>query len=816
MFQVQAFPSPPQLILPDLSSPCLSIPPDICVESSQYTFTVSLPDNDQMYQVVYQRCCRNQTILNLNNPGAQGLTIVAEIPAGDIGECNNRPYFNNFPPPVLCAQEMLQFDHSATDPDGDSLAYKLCSPYLGATQNNPQPVPPGNPPYEPVVWGIGYDSQAPLNANPGLEIDVNTGLLTGTPTQLGQFVVGVCVEEWRDGQLLSVNTRDFQFNVAFCEPLSEAVIAEPSSEDLCQDLTFEFENLSDPSNNFEWNFGDPTTEDDVSTNFNASYTYPDTGTYIVTLVTNPGFFCSDTAILELPVYYSAQIEVSIADFECVNGQQVFSFVADGEFDQENGIVLWEFGENASPPDGSGLQVDGITFSDTGPQTVHVQVLNSFCTADDEVVVTIPEPPDATIDPQDVFCNGLTYQFSQESENASIYSWDFGVIGEDTDVSNQPQTSFTFPEEGIYTVSLTVQNPDNCPITVTEQFELRPLLDPDIAPTSVVCLEGNSVNFEAAGSYTNNASFLWEFDNASPATSTQENPVGIAFESSGDHPVTLTISENGCTRTADDIQRIHINPIAAFDAQPTEGCAPLEVIFSEQAVSESSSISYTWDLGDGSTSDFRNVRHVYEFPGTYTVSFKIENLNGCIDSDEITIDDLITVTPSPKAGFLLDPQVVSVINPEISIINNSIGSTECSYWFDNHLFEDCDFDHVMNNVEAQTITQTVSNEYGCTDMATRDVFISDHLIYIPNAFTPDGDGLNDIFMPETTGAIRIQMYIYDRWGELIYKNENEEIGWTGQSPNEDYFAPAGVYEYQIILTDSQTWNYEYTGSVRLLR
>jgi len=816
LFQVQAFPTTPQVIEPDLSSPCLSIPPDICVESAQYIFDVTLPNDLQTYQIVYQRCCRNQTILNLINPGTQGLTIVAEIPPGATAECNNRPFFNNFPPPVLCAQEELLFDHSATDPDGDSLAYKLCSPYLGGSQTNPQPVPPSDPPYDPVLWGAAFDAESPLNADPGLSIDVNTGLLTGTPIQLGQFVIGVCVEEWRNGQLLSTNTRDFQFNVAFCEPTSEALIAEPSAEDLCQDLTFDFENLSDPVNFFIWDFGDPTTEDDVADTYNASYTYPDTGTYVVTLVTNPGFFCSDTTTIEVPVYNSAQIEVSISEFDCINGEQVFTFAADGEFDQENGQVLWDFGENAEPPDGEGLQVSGITFSQTGPQSVQVQVLNSFCTADDEVVVSIPEPPEAIIDPQDEFCNGLNYQFSQQSENASIYSWDFGVEGDDADVSNLSQTGFTFPDEGIYTVTLTVQDVDNCPITVTEQFEIRPLLAPDIEPTSVVCLDNNSINFEASGSYTSDAEFLWQFDMGSPSTSSLENPTGISFESSGQHPISLTISENGCSRTAEAIQDIHVNPIAAFEAFPTEGCAPLEVLFSEQSISQSSSIAYDWDLGDGTRSESRNVRHVYTVPGTYSVSFSLQNLNGCIDSDQLTIESLINVSPAPDAGFLLDPQTVSVVNPEISIINNSEGSTSCTYFFDNQLFEECNFSHVLSNVVPQTITQTVVNEFGCIDRSTRDVFISDHLIYIPNSFTPDGDGLNDLFMPVTTGAIQLQMYIYDRWGRLVYQNENEDVGWNGQSPNNDYFSPAGVYQYQIVLTDNQNWNFEYTGSVRLLR
>lgn len=109
---VQAPVTSTSFIEPDLSSPCLAIPPDVCIQLGVYIFNVTLPDANQAYQIVYQRCCRNQTIQNLTNPGAQGLTIVSRVPPASEGACNSRPRFTNFPPPVLCAQEYLQFDRS--------------------------------------------------------------------------------------------------------------------------------------------------------------------------------------------------------------------------------------------------------------------------------------------------------------------------------------------------------------------------------------------------------------------------------------------------------------------------------------------------------------------------------------------------------------------------------------------------------------------------------------------------------------------------------------------------------------------------------
>ena len=128
--------------------------------------------------------------------------------------CNSSPEFDNFPPIVICAGQPLEFDHGATDPDGDQLVYEFCSPLLGGgpllgageyeTCGGANPNPACPPPYFPVNFIVpAYDPLAPMGGDPVVSIDPNTGLITGTPTIQGQFVVGVCVKEFRNGELLS-------------------------------------------------------------------------------------------------------------------------------------------------------------------------------------------------------------------------------------------------------------------------------------------------------------------------------------------------------------------------------------------------------------------------------------------------------------------------------------------------------------------------------------------------------------------------------------------------------------------------------------
>lgn len=799
---------------PTFSSPCLNFPPDVCVEEGTYQFTLALDTDVSGYQVVYQRCCRNQTVQNLQNPGAQGLTIVAEVPPSSDATCNSSPVFNNFPPPVLCTFEELVFDHSATDPDGDELVYSLCSPFIGGSQADPLPIPASNPPYDEVLWGAGYSAIDPLDADPILSIDPVTGILTGVPLIQGQYVVGVCVEEWRNGVLLGVNKRDFQFNVAPCEATSEVLVAEIDEAQLCDDLTFFFENQSDPGNEFVWDYGDPTTEDDVSMSYDGSYTYPDTGTYIVTVVSNPGAFCSDTAEIELPVYFEAFIDIESSDFECFDGQPIYTFTAGGNFDPQS-EVIWDFGPNATPQQLEGFSVSGVSFSNTGPQTIEVQAVNGVCEGQNTLNFEVPEPAIVEIDPQEEFCQGFEIDFSQSGENVSIFQWDFGDPNIDGDVSNLPAPTYTYNQPGQYTVTLTASNPENCPITVEEVFEVHPLLAPVIPDQSIFCFEGHSIDFLASGSFTSSAQFSWEFPEGSPSTSAAQDPSGITYASPGVKDVILTVSENGCEITVENEIELHPNPRAEFDAFPNKGCAPLSVTFLNESITESDTRIFEWDFGNGITSSGTSPSHEYTEPGIYSVSLLLENLDGCIDSDFIQKEALIEVTPAPEASFSVEPNPVSVLDPQIEITGLSEGAVSCTYVFDNMEFQTCDLVHTLVNVEPQTILLIVENEFGCASRTEAEITLTDYLIFIPNAFTPDGDGINDFFRPSLIGTVDFKMWIFDRWGGLVYYTEDPS-GWNGQGVDGTHYVKSEVFTYKVVVTDPEKKNFEYTGSVRLIR
>ena len=263
---------------------CFTNVNNICVEQTIYMGVVELPQGMGGYVLAYQRCCRNSSLNNVVNPLESGLTLTIEITERALELCNSSPSFRESPDIFICEADVLEFDGSALDADGDQLVYSLCTPFTGATIDDPRPQPPAGPPYLPVEYVQGFSANNPLgptNAN----FDPTTGMFTVTPESLGQFLVGMCVEEFRDGELLSRVTREFQYNVVRC---SDLVVADfDVQQNGCSLNGVQFTNLTPEAEEFQWFFDFPNTDPNfMSTDPNPTFDYPVAGTYTVRLVAN--------------------------------------------------------------------------------------------------------------------------------------------------------------------------------------------------------------------------------------------------------------------------------------------------------------------------------------------------------------------------------------------------------------------------------------------------------------------------------------------------------------------------------------------------
>lgn len=298
---------------PNYDIACITNPPQMCVLKKTFNITFMIPRNNKKYTVAYQRCCRNGDVVNIINPANTGATFFCEIPSDLIATTNNSAYFNNYPPQIICVNEQLFYNNSATDTDGDSLSYMLCDSYdaPNGLDNNTIPLPP---PYQSVAFKHPpYSYYNPLTGGPPLAIDPFTGIITGKPLHLGRYLVTVCCNEWRNGVLINTIHREFQFVVTDCAKAVQADMpwftADPNIYKInCTDYKIDFINASKGGTAWMWNFGVPGSVIDTSTVFQPTYVYPDTGIFTVQLVANPGTPCADSIQKQVkifPVFYTA-------------------------------------------------------------------------------------------------------------------------------------------------------------------------------------------------------------------------------------------------------------------------------------------------------------------------------------------------------------------------------------------------------------------------------------------------------------------------------------------------------------------------------
>jgi gliding motility-associated-like protein len=563
-------------IPPLISNPCLTVPPGICVQEGVYTFTRNLPPSNQSYHITYQRCCRNNTITNIFDPGSVGATYTIELTPLSQSLCNNSPNFSKVPPIVICAGEDINYDFSATDTDGDELKYYLCSPFVGGGTNTTQwalpngvaPNPDLPPPYFPVQFIPPFSPANPMGGNPQITIDENTGLISGIPTLQGQYVVGVCVEEYRNGQLLSVSRRDFQFNVTTCEP---TVVADIEKDEIingqdfliisCGENTIDFVNKSYQAQNintFRWVF-DIGGQEQNFFDWNPSVTFPGVGTYQGKLLLNPGTTCADTANIFVNIFPEIVSDFSFEYDTCISGPVNFtdlSFSGAGP----GSIVEWEW----DFADASGAQTPNPEhlFLTPGTFPVSLKVTDTNGCSDlkfrDLLYYPIPEliivAPSEVVacEPAPITFNNLSAPINEEY----AVVWDFGDGNTGTGLS----PTHIYTEEGIYTVTVSITSPLGC-FTDTTFLNLVEILPSPMA--------GFTYTPEKLSNFSPTANFIdqsvnavgWFWDFSGLGFSSMANPV-FTFPDTGLQVVTQIVTHpSGCQDTA--VQTLDVEPIVLY-------------------------------------------------------------------------------------------------------------------------------------------------------------------------------------------------------------------------------------------------------------
>jgi len=476
------------VVPPAFNTPCIQTPNTTCIQEGIYTFTVNLPPKTGGYDLIYQRCCRNTIIVNLVTPNKVGFSCYVHIPGPEVVASNNSPRFTKLPPIYACKGRNFIFDHSATDPDGDQLVYSFCAPYQGldgccASLNNPPAntgsnciSPPSScptaatpPPYMPVIFSSPYSATNPIASNPAFSINAATGALSGTPIMNGQWVFGVCVQEFRNNQLIGTHFRDFQITIISCTATVQGVINDLGSitavangiNPQCQGLKLDFVNQGvNQSTNpvYHWDFGVATLINDTSNFINPSYTFPDTGTYVVTLISNPGKACADTVKKTVFAYPPLTIKFDPPNDQCLKNNS-FSFAMTGTFLPQS-TVDWYFTANATPSTSILKNPTNIVFNQGG-NFIITMIAKQYACRDTfaDTIHVIPRPEAKINNLPSILCNPATVAFSNGSvsELPLKYLWQFS--NGNTSTLFEPTQIFT--PAGVYGVSLTAITTSVC-------------------------------------------------------------------------------------------------------------------------------------------------------------------------------------------------------------------------------------------------------------------------------------------------------------------------------------------------------------------
>lgn len=559
LVQEVQIPFPGSEVLPVvLNNPCVTPPTGICTERAIYQQVVNLPPTTGGYNLAYQRCCRGPNVTNLITPEDTGLTLITHITGTNSNALvNSSPRFNNYPPLVICNNDVLNFDHSATDPDGDELVYELITPFAGATDVDPMPQPPPSPPYFPVNFAGGFSPVNPLGPGATISLNSSTGQLLADPEMLGLFVVGIRVKEYRNGVLIGQSDRDFLFKVVNCVINLQAEVV-PQAEasnfiSYCQGYDAQFENSSFGGTNYFWDFGVDTLDTDVSTAFEPSYTYPGPGEYQVTLVVNPGWPCTDTSFQTFIILENLDVSFTVQDSMCITGNSHdFDGIYDGPADP---LYTWFFGPAASIPTANTLDVNGVSFSEAGYIPVTLSAETDLCSGSYTDIVFIYDRPEINfgIDPE-LKCAPYTVQFIDSSTSYAplTYWWDFGD-GTNSDEAN-PEHTYEIP--GFYDVTLSIASSEGClaALTLTKEDLIRMYPSPTagftVSPEEQTVFSpfftatDLSVGSDVVFYIYNDSMYIYE-----------RNP-SFTFIESGGHTIYQVVeNQYGCRDTASHIVRV---------------------------------------------------------------------------------------------------------------------------------------------------------------------------------------------------------------------------------------------------------------------
>lgn len=420
---------------------------------------------------------------------------------------------------------------------------------------------------------------------------------------------------------------------------------------------------------------------------------------------------------------------------------------------------------------------------------------------DSIQIQVDAFQSASIDPAGPFCSSdLPVTLTASAPGGT---WNGPGITDALAGTFDPATAGTGSHEVIYGFT------GNCAAGDTLTIVVTPSGDATITSVAALCEDAPALQLTAAtggGTWTGNGVINNVSGTFDPATT-----------GAGTHTILYSIP-GACGAADSTTITVHALPEISLSADVLEGCEALEVTFTGTINPTAAGHTCEWNFGDGTqTAGCGQVTHTYNASGNYLVAYAVTSPEGCVATASLATD--IVVHPTPEASFDVSSSTI-VVGDEVDLINNSTNADTWDWQVNSQsISNDFSPTHTFNLIGEHSVLLIASNAFGCIDSAMLWLEVeTDFTLYVPNAFTPDGDGLNDVFLPIIDEHHRddYMLLIYNRWGQVIYSADNASVGWDGYGkgnrPVQD-----GVYVWKLIFSgDYPTVETAFTGHVTVVK
>jgi PKD repeat protein len=781
------------------SNPCINNPPrDVCYRLRYYQTVFELPNSTQGYTIAFQRCCRIEGIKNIVPPSNDfGATYSCEIPGSApvlTGYQNSSPVVTANDAVAVCMGSDFQFDFSATDVDKDSLVYQFCDAYAGAGPNNgqncftcPMPVPGAPPPYRSLNYQSPYSGKKPMG---NVTINSRTGIMSGiAPGVIGQYVITVCIGEYRSGKLINIHRKDIHIKVSDCIPL-RAVLKPDYS--YCDDFLVTFKNLqiNPTGSQYTWDFGDGTPP--ASTGIpdgSLQHQYRDTGTYIVKLKVSLAGQCVDSTTTRARVY-PGFYPGFVFDGACLYTPFEFQDTTKSRYGKP-AYWSWTFGDETTEADTSHLSSPKWQYSTLGYKTVELIVASDKgCIDTVPVQVEVKDKPDLTLPFTDtLICSIDTLQLKAIGDGTFQWTPAYNLINATS------ATPLVFPKlTTTYSVTM-VENrcvaKGDIRVRVVDRVTLNAGNDTTICTTDTFKLMPGGDGLQFTWSATPNA----YFDNPNIKSPMTRPLVNTSYH---------VIARIGKCISEDDMNVVTIPYPEVEAGQDVTICYDDTVTLNGYT----NGSSFRWDpqlsLINGNTlapSVFPLQTRTYTLLGFDTL--------GCPKPgvDRVTVN----VLPEIKANAGNDTAIV--VNQPLKL--HGSGSEFFAWSPETGLNSTSISDPVAIINRNISYVLKAFNSTGCFDMDTVNVQVFQTMpdIFVPNAFVPGG--VNAQLRPKPVGISTLDYFrVFNRWGQLVFQTTEANKGWDGRVGGIDQ--PNGTYVWMVSGTDYTGKKVVKKGTATLIR